>query len=338
MKIDVQVIMNYEGFEKFAKKCREYALISVDYDNIISSITDNSYESKLDDIINDLNEKIFWQTDFFKQIKNSNEFGSLTLKDSKLFDSLEYMETQKEKLERIRNCINMYEEASRTVDFIIDDPVLLNLLARQKIQKNITEGQLTIKILKKRLEITLSIIEREQKILQDSKIISSLLDKKLEKLEKKNQRSSQEILNECYMGVKEAERLVNKFMRELVRFIDEELGDVLLAEQSGTVIRYADSSEKKNVKPVVESGQTMLDKYISVEQKDKTFLCNATKELLENLMNQSVLPDADPYITVEDSVIGRILLRSGLVMLHDKDATKMRLVEFHREIDELSFI
>ncbi|KAG5436935.1 hypothetical protein PCANB_001345 [Pneumocystis canis] len=333
MKIDVQVIMNYEGFEKFAKKCREYALISVDYDNIISSITDNSYESKLDDIINDLNEKIFWQTDFFKQ--NSNEFGSLTLKDSKLFDSLEYMETQKEKLERIRNCINMYEEASRTVDFIIDDPVLLNLLARQKIQKNITEGQLTIKILKKRLEITLSIIEREQKILQDSKIISSLLDKKLEKLEKKNQRSSQEILKQVFP---DSERLVNKFMRELVRFIDEELGDVLLAEQSGTVIRYADSSEKKNVKPVVESGQTMLDKYISVEQKDKTFLCNATKELLENLMNQSVLPDADPYITVEDSVIGRILLRSGLVMLHDKDATKMRLVEFHREIDELSFI
>lgn len=55
-------------------------------------------------------------------------------------------------------------------------------------------------------------------------------------------------------------------------------------------------------------------------------------------MNRSVLPDADPYLVVEDSVVGRVLLRSGLVMLHNKDATKMRLVEFHKEIDESSFI
>lgn len=238
----------------------------------------------------------------------------------------------------IRHYTNLYEESSHTVDFTIDDSFVTSLLARQKIEKNTREAELTTKILERRLKKTLSIIEREQKILEESKIIGSLLDERLKKLEMKSQRSSQEILDECHMNVKEAERSVNKFMRELVRFIDEELGDVLLAEQSGAAVGYTDLSEKKHTKLTAESGQTTLDKHISVEQKDKITLCNSTKELLENLMNQSVLPGADPYMIVEDSVIGRILLRSGLVMLHSKDARKMRLVEFQREIDEMSFI
>lgn len=83
------------------------------------------------------------------------------------------------------------------------------------------------------------------------------------------------------MGVKEVERSVNKFMRELVRFIDEQLGDVLLAEQSGALIRHADLTEKKHVNSLAEPGQTTLDMHISVEQKDRISLCNSTKELLE---------------------------------------------------------
>ncbi|EMR09447.1 hypothetical protein PNEG_02389 [Pneumocystis murina B123] len=326
------------GFQKFAEKCRKYALISFDNEDLLHFSMDDSYEFKLDEIIRDLNEKILYQTEFLKNVKESNVVISDSFSFEKLADLEKSIKNPRERLAWIKHYANIYEESSHTVDFTIDDNFVTGLLARQKIEKNTTEARLTMEILEKRLKKTLSTIEREQKILEESKIIGSLLDQRLKKLEKQSQRSSQEILNECHMNVKEAERSVNKFMRELVRFIDEELGDVLLAEQSGAAVGYADLPEKKHAKLLAESGQTTLDKHISIEQKDKFTLCNSTKELLENLMNQSVLPGADPYIIVEDSVIGRILLRSGLVMLHNKDARKMRLVEFQREIDEMSFI
>ncbi|KAG4304206.1 hypothetical protein PORY_002387 [Pneumocystis oryctolagi] len=328
----------YEGFQKFAKKCRKYALISMEYDSPLLSFVDDSYESKLNDIINDLNQKVLLQTDFLQKIDSSGGSTYNSLSDTRMSDPEEHTKSLRENLARIKHCTEVYEECSCTMDLTIDDALVASLLARQKIQKNTIEAQLTMEILKKRLKMILSTIEREQKMLDDSKIISSLLDKRLKILEKQGQRSSEEILNECYMNVKETERSVNKFMRELVKFIDEELGDVLLSEQLGVAIGHVDTIGKKHNNPTVESGQTVLDKHISVEKKDKIALCNATKELLENLMNQSVLPGADPYIVVEDSVVGRILLRSGLVVLHNKDATKMRLVEFHREIDESSFV
>ncbi|KAG5519532.1 hypothetical protein PMAC_001687 [Pneumocystis sp. 'macacae'] len=308
----------------------KYALISMDYDGPELSFMDDSYESKLDGIINDLNLKILWQTDFLQK------FEAFT--DIKTSNINQHEKAQREMLSQIKHRIDVYEEYSRTMDFTIDDTLLTNLLARRKIQKNTIEAELALEMLKKKLKNTFFLIEREKKILEDSRIIGSLLDKKLKVLEKKNQRNSQEILNECYMGVKEVERSVNKFMRELVRFIDEELGDVLLAEQSGTFIGYADLAGKKHITPLAKPGQTTLDKHIFAEQKDRISLCNSTKELLENLMNRSVLSGEDPYLVVEDSVVGRVLLRSGLVMLHSKDATKMRLVEFHKEINEPSFI
>ncbi|KTW26463.1 hypothetical protein T552_02942 [Pneumocystis carinii B80] len=326
------------GFQKFAEKCRKYALITFDNEDLFNFSMDDPYEFRLDEIIKDLNEKIHYQTEFLKNIKESNVAVSDSYSFQKLADLEKNTKNPRERLAWIKHYANLYEELSRTVDFTIDDDFITSLLARQKIQKNTTEAQLTMKILEKRLKKTLSIIEREQKILEESKIIGSLLDERLKKLEKQSQRSSQEILNECRMNVKEAERSVNKFMRELVRFIDEELGDILLAEQSGAAVGHADLPEKKHTKLPAESGQSTLDKHVSIQQKDKITLCNSTKELLENLMNQSVLPGADPYMIVEDSVIGRILLRSGLVMLHNKDARKMRLVEFQREIDEMSFI
>ncbi|CCJ29339.1 unnamed protein product [Pneumocystis jirovecii] len=307
-------------FQKFAEKCRKYVLISMDHGGPLFSFMDDSYESKLDGIINDLNQKILWQSDFLQKVKDSTAIKSKPLSDTKSLDFNQHEKTSREIFSEIKHRVDVYKEYSRTMDFTIDDTLVANLLARRKIQKNTTEAQLALEILKKKLKDTLFMVESSGK------------------KKSKNFSRDTKVVSECYMGVKEVERSVNKFMRELVRFIDEQLGDVLLAEQSGALIRHADLTEKKHVNSLAEPGQTTLDMHISVEQKDRISLCNSTKELLENLMNRSVLPDADPYLVVEDSVVGRVLLRSGLVMLHNKDATKMRLVEFHKEIDESSFI
>lgn len=46
------------------------------------------------------------------------------------------------------------------MDFTIDDTLVANLLARRKIQKNTTEAQLALEILKKKLKDTLFMVER----------------------------------------------------------------------------------------------------------------------------------------------------------------------------------
>jgi hypothetical protein len=52
-------------------------------------------------------------------------------------------------------------------------------------------------------------------------------------------------------------------------------------------------------------------------------------------MNRLVRPDArSQWVTVsEDDVIVRCLVRGNIVLMHPNDGSRIRLVEFHKEVE-----
>ncbi|KKA26384.1 hypothetical protein TD95_001394 [Thielaviopsis punctulata] len=76
----------------------------------------------------------------------------------------------------------------------------------------------------------------------------------------------------------------------------------------------------------------------SGEWSEKTAAAESMKRLTEKLLNQLIKAegnDAMAYVSVEkESAAARFLVRTKVAMFHPRDASKIRLVDFGRDLDE----
>ena len=267
-----------------------------------------------------------------------------------------------------------YADAAQSEPFLpFPDSVLPALLALRKTHQIITESQeylssqgITLEKAQKRLEV-------ERANLNDQKLLRTALKARIESLqsglESRMEMTPEQILKEKLDELKQKKRDydkdTSKLLRGLNKFIEEHLGPMLAAEELGGPVvgdmMEIDTDElaagftaqgklkKAKQNPDEDKRQRRIDDIWGDGGQDRgrpsgrdrneaeaagAEMRELTEELLNHLM-ESGGDSAASYVQIpRESAAARFLVRSKVAQFHPKDATRLRLVDFGRELDD----
>jgi uncharacterized coiled-coil protein SlyX len=183
------------------------------------------------------------------------------------------------------------------------------------------------------------------------------------KVQKVQQKSSlqvaEDMISEQQMLGKDTEKDLKRLMKALHRFIDSDIAAMLAAEElggptAGDVLDVDEAAleagytqrgrvKKPKTRSSVEIGTHMTDMPLRGKsgneesgQGKKEQVAGELHSLLEELLRSSSdCSGSSAYIRLErESVASRFLVRAKVVQFHPRDAQRIRLFEFGREIED----
>lgn len=252
--------------------------------------------------------------------------------------------------------------------------VLPALLALRKIHLTIAESNAYIKSQLVSLDKSKRQLDLEKANLEDQKVLQAALERRIETLrqgaETTETRTSGEIaqerLNELRREKENYDRETSKLLKSFNKFINEHLGSMLAAEELGGPVvgdlMEIDTDElkagfnaqgklkKMKATPDEDVRQRRIDdiwgpgdgqqpkkgKKREREESDAAGaeLKDLTEQLLNSLMD-SAGDNSASYVKIpRETAASRFLVRSKVAQFHPKDATRLRLVDFGRELDD----
>jgi hypothetical protein len=266
-----------------------------------------------------------------------------------------------------------YDNIAASEPFLpFPDSVLPALLALRKTQSTIEESREYLKSQEVSLEQTRRRLEVEQANLDDQNALTKAIEDRIESLrqgaELRRQRSprqaGKEKMDELVKQKRDYDRETSKLLKALTKFIDNDLGAMLAAEDLGGPVvgdmmdidsddlaaGFSAQGRPKKAKADGNQDKTQrrLDEIWGGAQdggaraKGKGGEASAAgaemRELTEKLLNTVMNSGGDSsaaYVTIErESAAARFLVRSKVAQFHPKDSTMLRLVDFGREIDD----
>lgn len=243
------------------------------------------------------------------------------------------------------------------------DSLLPALLATRTIQQTISSTRLAITADQERLASTEQRLQLAEARLRDANLLTSRLESRIERLraqqlEKPGRSPSQkakDLIDAQQKRVRSYEHETERLRSAMYDFIDEHLAGMLAAEQlGGPVVGDLKDVDKPVLatgfshhgKPRTLSGATNKDHNDKKQKRIDEMLKQAgdeqetaTKEirgLIDELL-EALLGDEGPgrYVQLEhDSATARFLVRAKVAQFHPKDARKLRLIDFGRELDD----
>ena len=267
-----------------------------------------------------------------------------------------------------------YAKAAQSEPFLpFSDSALPALLALRKTHQIIAESQehlasrgATLEQARKRLEV-------EQADLHDQKLLRAALKARIESLrngldsrmEMTPEQLTKEKLDRLKQEKRDYDRETSKLLKFLNKFIDDHLGPMLAAEELGGPVvgdlMEVDTDElaagftaqgrlrKPKQTPDEDRRQRRIDEIWGDggqepqrrrgEDRNEAAAAGAemrelTEELLNNLMESGGDSSASYVRIPRESAAARFLVRSKVAQFHPKDATRLRLVDFGRELDD----
>jgi hypothetical protein len=213
-------------------------------------------------------------------------------------------------------------------------------------------------------------LEEEQSDLNEAKLIQTAIERRtvsiLEDLEKRSRRTPSQIAREMVQDMKNKkahyDRETGRLVQAFNTFVDDHLAPMLAAEElGGPVVGEAMDIDEdmleagfnahgktKRVKNITNKDKRQLridDVFGPRAQEDgeepwdkKTAAAVEMRELTEALLNSIIEaagggPGAYVVLTRE-SAAARFLVRSKVAQFHPKDARRLRLVDFGRELED----
>lgn len=209
-------------------------------------------------------------------------------------------------------------------------------------------------------------LSKEQSDLRDSQMISSALARRIESLLHNEghpyngsvDHSANALLKRLQDQNKAYERAIKGLIRAFNQFIDnylapmlenEELGGPVVGELIGIDPNVLDSdseedneTHRKATKHRKDPKQRrivdMLEPVSAKEHEGNRTAGPEMRALTEELLNASVIAgghSSSAYVKLErDSAAARFLVRAKVAQFHPKDATRLRLVDFGRRLDD----
>jgi hypothetical protein len=236
----------------------------------------------------------------------------------------------------------------------------------EEIKAYVLSGEDTLAQAKKR-------IEQEEVSLREQRALQAALEKRVNSLrqglETKQEKTPEQLAREKIAKLKKQkaayDRQTSSVMKELDWFIENHLGPMLAAEELGgpvvgdlTEIEPEELSagfnahgKPKKVKDNAneDKRQRRIDEIWGApeqqlasgkrkRQGDEASAASAEmRDLTEQLLNQAMESGGDSsaaYIRIpRESAAVRFLVRSKVAEFHPKDATRLRLIDFGRELD-----
>jgi len=253
----------------------------------------------------------------------------------------------------------------------IDSP-LPALLAHRKILQNVSHSKAGIASVEHESKEAQKQADKERSDLSDAKLIYKALDERIQvlrtEIKERTQRSPSQTARDMIRELQRKKKRYDQETVDLVKsfnaFIDDILAPMLAAEELGgpvvgempevgeSELGHGFSSQGKVKKsknipdedkrqrridqiwgPAPQEGSFRTDKDEWTEQKAAGVeMRDLTEQLLNNLVESDGL---DVYVRLgRESAAARFLVRSKVAQFHPRDATKLRLIDFGKELDD----
>jgi hypothetical protein len=242
------------------------------------------------------------------------------------------------------------------------------LLTARALQQNIKGTKEAIASTEERLTKSEDRLRFEDANLKDAKVLASTMEARIDRLqtqhEERTQKSSAQLAKELIAVKRDQKRSYGERAKQLADdfhiFIAEVLSPMLAAEELGgpvvgempdveddtLAIGFTAKGRAKSTKkpPSEDTRQKRIDKIwgnaAATDGDDQPTEAEAAgnemQELIENLFATVVGPGGGKayYELQRDSAASRFLVRAKIAQFHPKDARKLRLIDFGRELDD----
>ena len=252
--------------------------------------------------------------------------------------------------------------------------VLPALLAMRTAQKTITESDSHVDSQAASLEQVERQIEAERVNRREQQVLQVALQSRIESLreghETTRKKSEDQIAKEHMAELRQEtanwDKQTSDLMKQLDWFIEEHLGPMLAAEELGGPVvgdlmeidpddlsaGFSAHGKLKRAKdqPDQDKRQRRIDDIWGPQdqqgqpnkrkrERDEATAASAEmRDLTEKLMNKLMEAGGDnsaAYVEIpKESAAARFLVRSKVAMFHPKDAQRLRLVDFGRDLDD----
>ncbi|KAK8139908.1 hypothetical protein PG984_001031 [Apiospora sp. TS-2023a] len=263
-----------------------------------------------------------------------------------------------------------YEELSTTTPFLpFPGSVLPALVALRKTSQTAMETKAFLDShresatgMKKRLEAEMSKLRDQEALARSLRSrIHSLRNGIDNRMETDADDIAHERIRELEQKKKRYDKETSMFLKSLRSFIDDQLASMLAAEDLGGPVvgdmmdlddgdlaaGFSAHGKLKRAKanPDQDKRQRRIDEIWGGRDEpeaksmgESAAAASDLRDLTEELLNQLMESDGDSsaaYIQLEkESAAARFLIRSKVAQFHPRDSTKLRLVDFGRDLDE----
>ncbi|KAL7271457.1 hypothetical protein RUND412_005779 [Rhizina undulata] len=293
------------------------------------SVEQATYKKELDAAITDVRRKIM------------DEELAISQLTSQLPASSNSPETPEQKLRRLRAQKAAYTQSLESVGYVPPPDSPLNiLLAYSSVIHTIQGTQASLQHASASLASARANLSQSEMTLKDHVALTNSLRARIESLESESSNSEKESpLTKMASKQSTYAKETARFMRELTSFIDSRLSLLLAAEDMGGPVVGQDMDVKIekgfDKHGHARKGDRRIDEmWGQGEEKPEVKAAREMKNLLEELMNATV-EEGGGWVTLErDYAAARFLVRAKVAEFHPRDAKRMRLVEFGREVED----
>ncbi|KAL7628581.1 hypothetical protein AAE478_000096 [Parahypoxylon ruwenzoriense] len=266
------------------------------------------------------------------------------------------------------------ELASQTPFLPFPESVLPALLALRKTHQTVEETKAYLASHRDSVEKAKQRLEVEKSNLEDQKALSQSLRNRIqslrEDLESRMEMGLEDIaverINELKQKKKYYDKETSTLLKALRKFINEHLAAMLAAEELGGPVvgdimdiegddlaaGFSSQGKLKKAKenPDQDKRQRRIDEIWGIQGEDQPASANRGKRdetaaagsemrnLTEELLNSLAQSEGDSsaaYVQLSrESAAARFLVRSRAAQFHPRDSTKLRLIDFGKELDE----
>lgn len=242
------------------------------------------------------------------------------------------------------------------------------VLAAHVVKQTVDREKSAIEAMRQQLSGAISQAERESNALRDASLLSSALETRIQRLQnQRDEHSRKEPAKVAHDMLKEAQRKKKTYQHDIQRlqlaldhFVDDQLAAMVAAEElggpvvgniigvdenvlmggfssQGRVKKSANVSEDKRQRRIDQIwGAATRDGAVDEPTTEKEASAYEIKELFTSLYDALVRNDSPgPFIELSrDSAAARFLVRAKVAQFHPKDARRLKMIDFGRELDE----
>ncbi|KAH3948104.1 hypothetical protein HBI56_202680 [Parastagonospora nodorum] len=346
-----------QNIREYVTEVREIQEGAMDFD-------ESNTEARLEQTVKELQARVQEQQAALEKLKAQSNID--------LEDAAYASEDPRQKLQQLRAVKNAYMNLKSTATFLPSQgSVLPALLAARSLQQNVQGTKEAITSTQAQVTKAETSLRRTEANLHDANLLTAAMENRIERLrtqhEDRSQKTSAQLARELIAAKRaqkdnydaEMQRLgqaMNDFINDYLSAMiaAEELGgpvvgDMLDVEDDTLAAGFTKKGRAKSSKKPVsdKTRQRRIDQIwgnktavADDEEEEPPTEAEAAdaemRKLIENLFATLVGPGGGKaYFQLErDSAASRFLVRAKVAQFHPKDARKLRLIDFGRELDD----
>ncbi|CAN9183511.1 unnamed protein product [Alternaria alternata] len=325
------------------KKIREYSEEARGLQDDVVDFDASSTEARLEQTVKELQARVQEQQAALDKLRSRSQVD---------IESAAYAsEDPRKKLQQLIAVKDAYRRLNSTATYLpAPGSVLPALLAARTLQQNIKGTKDAITSTQSQLDVQEPNLRQEEALLHDAQLLSQSMENRIERLrsqhEDRSQKTPAQLARELIAAKRAKKESYDKEMQRMGGamndFINDYLSSMLAAEELGgpvvgDMLDVEDDTLAAGIDQIWGKKTAVDDQEEEEEPPTEAEAADAEmRQLIENLFATLIGPGGGKaYFQLQrDSAASRFLVRAKIAQFHPKDARKLRLIDFGRELDD----